>query len=290
MKSMEGIYERYINYGEFKELVEGKDEWVRDLMMSIGLGDIRSRCNPLQEEEHETKYCFHICAFEWIDCFYERLYFPDNLEEDFFSSATKIFNHFKSLKDYDILCDYRSRLASYKNYVSDSGRLKKLIREIDICMLELMDKRQDINNELLIQHPCKKPEDYPPVSEAQLSYISGRIVDSDDRIWLLHDETKKKLYRRIYDITEAWEMADRTAPRKWRTLLELLYRSGVVKTNETTKFRDFASNIVGYCIGDVLDSIRKRIGNCFFEDSFINWSKNDKETYGNLKKELFKTL
>ena len=93
---MDGIYERYINYGEFKELVEGKDGGVRDLMMSIGLGDIRRRVKPSKNVSYRPKIyqatsCFMAAGFTsfFVPCF------TQDLEDSFFSSAYKIYNFFK---------------------------------------------------------------------------------------------------------------------------------------------------------------------------------------------------
>ena len=285
---MDGIYERYINYGEFKELVEGKDGWVRGLMMSIGLGDIRRRVKPSKNVSYwpiiyqETSVCM---AAEPI-----APYFTQNLEDRFFTTAYEIYNYFKTIGDYNLICDYRSRVVSYRAHITDYDRMKRLISEIDACIYDLLKIQQSFDDVLLIERPLKEINDYPIASKEQLSYLSNYITDGNERRRLLNDDTKIKLYRKIYDITEEWEITDRYTPRKWRILLEVLCRIGAVKSNDNTKYRDYARYIVKYCIGDAYISFRRRIAKCSLEESYTNWSNNDKKMYGKIKKDIFLAL
>ena len=197
---MDGIYERYINYGEFKELVEGKDGWVRGLMMSIGLGDIRSREKPsknvsYRQKKYQATSCFMAAGFTsfFVPCF------TQDVEDSFFTSAYKIYNYFKTIGDYNLMCDFRSRVASYRAHIADYGRMKQLISEIDACLYDLLEIQQSFDDVLLIERPLKEVNDYPIASKEQLSYLSNYITDGNERKHLLNDDTKIKLYRRIYD-------------------------------------------------------------------------------------------
>lgn len=285
---MDGIYERYINYGEFKELVEGKDGWVRDLMMSIGLGDIRRRVKPSKNVSYwpiiyqETSVCMVAEP--------STPYFTQGLEDSFFTFAYEIYNYYKTIGDYNLICDFRSRVVSYRAHITDYDRMKRLISEIDACLYDLLKIQQSFDDVLLIERPLKEVNDYPIASKEQLSYLSNYITDGNERRRLLNDDTKIKLYRRIYDITEEWEITDRYTPRKWRILLEVLCRIGAVKSNDNTKYRDYARYIVKYCIGDTDTSFRKRIAKCSLDESYTNWSNNDKKMYGKIKKDIFLAL
>ena len=288
---MDGIYERYINYGEFKELVEGKDGWVRDLMMSIGLGDIRSREKPSKNVscwsiiDKAISFCMVAGGASFgVPCF------TQDLEDSFFTIAYEIYNYFKTIGDYNLMCDFRSRVASYRAHIADYGRMKQFISEIDACLYDLLEIQQSFDDVLLIERPLKEVNDYPIASKEQLSYLSNYITDGNERKHLLNDDTKIKLYRRIYDITEEWEITDRYTPRKWRILLEVLCRIGAVKSNDNTKYRDYARYIVKYCIGDAYISFRRRIAKCSLEESYTNWSNNDKKMYGKIKKDIFPAL
>ena len=282
---MDGIYERYINYGEFKELVEGKDGWVRDLMMSIGLGDIRRRVKPSKNVSYwptiyqETSVCM---VAEPI-----APYFKQDLEDDLFTTAYRIFLHFKRIGDYELLIDYRSRISKYDGYIRNIDKFRNFIKEIDVCIRKLADTNLGYNNELMLQPPHMKPDDYPRIEDAQLSYISNSVEVSKDGAMMMLVVPKEQLYMKIYDITEAWNMSDRTSHRKWRLLFELLNRRGLLHVNEGTMYKDFVNNIVSYCIGEVADSTRKRIASCILSDSYKDWSNNDKAIYTQIKKDLF---
>ena len=282
---MDGIYERYINYGEFKELVEGKDGWVRDLMMSIGLGDIRRRVKPSKNVSYwpiiyqETSVCM---AAEPI-----APYFKQDLEDDLFTTAYRIFLHFKRIGDYELLIDYRSRISKYDSFIRNIDRFRNFIKEIDVCIRKLADTNLGYNNELMLQPTHMKPDDYPRIEDAQLSYISNSVEVSKDGAMMMLVVPKEQLYMKIYDITEAWNMSDRTSHRKWRLLFELLNRRGLLHVNEGTMYKDFVNNIVSYCIGEVADSTRKRIASCILSDSYKDWSNNDKSIYTQIKKDLF---
>ena len=282
---MDGIYERYINYGEFKELVEGKDGWVRDLMMSIGLGDIRRRVKPSKNVSYwpiiyqETSVCM---AAEPI-----APYFKQDLEDDLFTTAYRIFLHFKRIGDYELLIDYRSRISKYDSFIRNIDRFRNFIKEIDVCIRKLADTNLGYNNELMLHPTHMKPDDYPRIEDAQLSYISNSVEVSKDGAMMMLVVPKEQLYMKIYDITEAWNMSDRTSHRKWRLLFELLNRRGLLHVNEGTMYKDFVNNIVSYCIGEVADSTRKRIASCILSDSYKDWSNNDKAIYTQIKKDLF---
>ena len=282
---MDGIYERYINYGEFKELVEGKDGWVRDLMMSIGLGDIRSREKPSKNVSYwpiiyqETSVCM---VAEPI-----APYFKQDLEDDLFTTAYRIFLHFKRIGDYELLIDYRSRISKYDCFIRNIDRFRNFIKEIDVCIRKLADTNLGYNNELMLHPTHMKPDDYPRIEDAQLSYISNSVEVSKDGAMMMLVVPKEQLYMKIYDITEAWNMSDRTSHRKWRLLFELLNRRGLLHVNEGTMYKDFVNNIVSYCIGEVADSTRKRIASCILSDSYKDWSNNDKAIYTQIKKDLF---
>lgn len=282
---MDGIYERYINYGEFKELVEGKDGWVRDLMMSIGLGDIRRRVKPSKNVSYlpiiyqETSVCM---AAEPI-----APYFKQDLEDDLFTTAYRIFLHFKRIGDYELLIDYRSRISKYDSFIRNIDRFRNFIKEIDVCIRKLADTNLGYNNELMLHPTHMKPDDYPRIEEAQISYISNSVEVSKDGAMMMLVVPKEQLYMKIYDITEAWNMSDRTSHRKWRLLFELLNRRGLLHVNEGTMYKDFVNNIVSYCIGEVADSTRKRIASCILSDSYKDWSNNDKAIYTQIKKDLF---
>ena len=282
---MDGIYERYINYGEFKELVEGKDGWVRDLMMSIGLGDIRRRVKPSKNVSYwpiiyqETSVCM---AAEPI-----APYFKQDLEDDLFTTAYRIFLHFKRIGDYELLIDYRSRISKYDSYIRNIDKFRNFIKEIDVCIRKLADTNLGYNNELMLHPTHMKPDDYPRIEDAQLSYISNSVEVSKDGAMMMLVVPKEQLYMKIYDITEAWNMSDRTSHRKWRLLFELLNRRGLLHVNEGTMYKDFVNNIVSYCIGEVADSTRKRIASCILSDSYKDWSNNDKSIYTQIKKDLF---
>lgn len=282
---MDGIYERYINYGEFKELVEGKDGWVRDLMMSIGLGDIRRRVKPSKNVSYwpiiyqETSVCMVAEP--------SATYFKQDLEDDLFTTAYKIFLHFKRIGDYELLIDYRSRISKYDSFIRNIDRFRNFIKEIDVCIRKLADTNLGYNNELMLQPPHMKPDDYPRIEDAQLSYISNSVEVCKDGAMMMLVVPKEQLYMKIYDITEAWNMSDRTSHRKWRLLFELLNRRGLLHVNEGTMYKDFVNNIVSYCIGEVADSTRKRIASCILSDSYKDWSNNDKAIYTQIKKDLF---
>lgn len=282
---MDGIYERYINYGEFKELVEGKDGWVRDLMMSIGLGDIRRRVKPSKNVSYwpiiyqETSVCMVAEP--------SATYFKQDLEDDLFTTAYKIFLHFKRIGDYELLIDYRSRISKYDGYIRNIDKFRNFIKEIDVCIRKLADTNLGYNNELMLQPPHMKPDDYPRIEDAQLSYISNSVEVSKDGAMMMLVVPKEQLYMKIYDITGAWNMSDRTSHRKWRLLFELLNRRGLLHVNEGTMYKDFVNNIVSYCIGEVADSTRKRIASCILSDSYKDWSNNDKAIYTQIKKDLF---
>lgn len=282
---MDGIYERYINYGEFKELVEGKDGWVRDLMMSIGLGDIRRRVKLSKNVSYwpiiyqETSVCM---AAEPI-----APYFKQDLEDDLFTTAYRIFLHFKRIGDYELLIDYRSRISKYDSFIRNIDRFRNFIKEIDVCIRKLADTNLGYNNELMLNPTHMKPDDYPRIEDAQLSYISNSVEVSKDGAMMMLVVPKEQLYMKIYDITEAWNMSDRTSHRKWRLLFELLNRRGILHVNEGTMYKDFVNNIVSYCIGEVADSTRKRIASCILSDSYKDWSNNDKAIYTQIKKDLF---
>ena len=282
---MDGIYERYINYGEFKELVEGKDGWVRDLMMSIGLGDIRRRVKPSKNVSYwpiiyqETSVCM---VAEPI-----APYFKQDLEDDLFTTAYRIFLHFKRIGDYELLIDYRSRISKYDSFIRNIDRFRNFIKEIDVCIRKLADTNLGYNNELMLRPTHMKPDDYPRIEDAQLSYISNSVEVSKDGAMMMLVVPKEQLYMKIYDITEAWNMSDRTSHRKWRLLFELLNRRGLLHVNEGTMYKDFVNNIVSYCIGEVADSTRKRIASCILSDSYKDWSNNDKAIYTQIKKDLF---
>ena len=282
---MDGIYERYINYGEFKELVEGKDGWVRDLMMSIGLGDIRRRVKPSKNVSYwpiiyqETSVCMVAEP--------SATYFKQDLEDDLFTTAYRIFLHFKRIGDYELLIDYRSRISKYDSFIRNIDRFRNFIKEIDVCIRKLADANLGYNNELMLQPTHMKPDDYPRIEDAQLSYISNSVEVSKDGAMMMLVVPKEQLYMKIYDITEAWNMSDRTSHRKWRLLFELLNRRGLLHVNEGTMYKDFVNNIVSYCIGEVADSTRKRIASCILSDSYKDWSNNDKAIYTQIKKDLF---
>lgn len=282
---MDGIYERYINYGEFKELVEGKDGWVRDLMMSIGLGDIRRRVKPSKNVSYwpiiyqETSVCMVAEP--------SATYFKQDLEDDLFTTAYKIFLHFKRIGDYELLIDYRSRISKYDSFIRNIDRFRNFIKEIDVCIRKLADTNLGYNNELMLHPTHMKPDDYPRIEDAQLSYISNSVEVSKDGAMMMLVVPKEQLYMKIYDITEAWNMSDRTSHRKWRLLFELLNRRGLLHVNEGTMYKDFVNNIVSYCIGEVADSTRKRIASCILSDSYKDWSNNDKAIYTQIKKDLF---
>ena len=282
---MDGIYERYINYGEFKELVEGKDGWVRDLMMSIGLGDIRRRVKPSKNVSYwpiiyqETSVCMVAEP--------SATYFKQDLEDDLFTTAYKIFLHFKRIGDYELLIDYRSRISKYDSFIRNIDRFRNFIKEIDVCIRKLADTNLGYNNELMLHPTHMKPDDYPRIEDAQLSYISNSVEVSKDGAMMMLVVPKEQLYMKIYDITEAWNMSDRTSHRKWRLLFELLNRRGLLHVNECTMYKDFVNNIVSYCIGEVADSTRKRIASCILSDSYKDWSNNDKAIYTQIKKDLF---
>lgn len=282
---MDGIYERYINYGEFKELVEGKDGWVRDLMMSIGLGDIRRRVKPSKNVSYlpiiyqETSVCMVAEP--------SATYFKQDLEDDLFTTAYRIFLHFKRIGDYELLIDYRSRISKYDSFIRNIDRFRNFIKEIDVCIRKLADTNLGYNNELMLHPTHMKPDDYPRIEDAQLSYISNSVEVSKDGAMMMLVVPKEQLYMKIYDITEAWNMSDRTSHRKWRLLFELLNRRGILHVNEGTMYKDFVNNIVSYCIGEVADSTRKRIASCILSDSYKDWSNNDKAIYTQIKKDLF---
>ena len=285
---MDGIYGRYIKYGEFKELVEGKDGWVRGLMMSIGLGDIRRRVKPSKNVSYRPKIyqatsCFMAAGFTsfFVPCF------TQDLEDSFFTSAYQIFLHFKRIGDYELLIDYRSRISKYDSYIRNIDKFRNFIKEIDVCIRKLADTNLGYNNELMLQPPHMKPDDYPRIEDAQLSYISNSVEVSKDGAMMMLVVPKEQLYMKIYDITEAWNMSDRTSHRKWRLLFELLNRRGILHVNEGTMYKDFVNNIVSYCIGEVADSTRKRIASCILSDSYKDWSNNDKSIYTQIKKDLF---
>ena len=170
---MDGIYERYINYGEFKELVEGKDGWVRDLMMSIGLGDIRRRVKPSKNVSYlpiiyqETSVCMVAEP--------SATYFKQDLEDDLFTTAYRIFLHFKRIGDYELLIDYRSRISKYDSFIRNIDRFRNFIKEIDVCIRKLADTNLGYNNELMLQPTHMKPDDYPRIEDAQLSYMGCSI-------------------------------------------------------------------------------------------------------------------
>lgn len=282
---MDGIYERYINYGDFKELVEGKDGWVRDLMMSIGLGDIRRRVKPSKNVSYwpiiyqETSFCMVAES--------SAPYFKQDLEDDLFTTAYRIFLHFKRIGDYELLIDYRSRISKYDSFIRNIDRFRNFIKEIDVCIRKLADTNLGYNNELMLHPTHMKPDDYPRIEDAQLSYISNSVEVSKDGAMMMLVVPKEQLYMKIYDITEAWNMSDRTSHRKWRLLFELLNRRGLLHVNEGTMYKDFVNNIVSYCIGEVADSTRKRIASCILSDSYKDWSNNDKAIYTQIKKDLF---
>lgn len=282
---MDGIYERYINYGEFKELVEGKDGWVRDLMMSIGLGDIRRRVKPSKNVSYwpiiyqETSVCMVAEP--------SATYFKQDLEDDLFTTAYKIFLHFKRIGDYELLIDYRSRISKYDGYIRNIDKFRNFIKEIDVCIRKLADTNLGYNNELMLHPTHMKPDDYPRIEDAQLSYISNSVEVCKDGAMMMLVVPKEQLYMKIYDITGAWNMSDRTSHRKWRLLFELLNRRGLLHVNEGTMYKDFVNNIVSYCIGEVTDSTRKRIASCILSDSYKDWSNNDKAIYTQIKKDLF---
>ena len=128
---MDGIYERYINYGEFKELVEGKDGWVRDLMMSIGLGDIRRRVKPSKNISYWSiiDQAISFCMVGGVTSFCVPC-FTQDLEDSFLTSAYEIFLHFKRIGDYELLIDYRSRISKYDSYIRNIDRFRNFIKEI----------------------------------------------------------------------------------------------------------------------------------------------------------------
>ena len=282
---MDGIYERYINYGEFKELVEGKDGWVRDLMMSIGLGDIRRRVKPSKNVSYWPIIYQETSVYMVAES--SAPYFKQDLEDDLFTTAYRIFLHFKRIGDYELLIDYRSRISKYDGYIRNIDKFRNFIKEIDVCIRKLADTNLGYNNELMLQPPHMKPDDYPRIEDAQLSYISNSVEVSKDGAMMMLVVPKEQLYMKIYDITEAWNMSDRTSHRKWRLLFELLNRRGLLHVNEGTMYKDFVNNIVSYCIGEVADSTRKRIASCILSDSYKDWSNNDKAIYTQIKKDLF---
>lgn len=282
---MDGIYERYINYGEFKELVEGKDGWVRDLMMSIGLGDIRRRVKPSKNVSYWPIIYQETSVYMVAES--SAPYFKQDLEDDLFTTAYRIFLHFKRIGDYELLIDYRSRISKYDSFIRNIDRFRNFIKEIDVCIRKLADTNLGYNNELMLHPTHMKPDVYPRIEDAQLSYISNSVEVSKDGAMMMLVVPKEQLYMKIYDITGAWNMSDRTSHRKWRLLFELLNRRGLLHVNEGTMYKDFVNNIVSYCIGEVADSTRKRIASCILSDSYKDWSNNDKAIYTQIKKDLF---
>lgn len=213
--------------------------------------------------------------------------FGTELEEVFYTSAYRLFLHFKRMGDYALLIDYRSRISKYDSYIRNIDRFRNFIKEIDVCIRKLADTNLGYNNELMLQPTHMKPDDYPRIEDAQLSYISNSVEVSKDGAMMMLVVPKEQLYMKIYDITEAWNMSDRTSHRKWRLLFELLNRRGLLHVNEGTMYKDFVNNIVSYCIGEVADSTRKRIASCILSDSYKDWSNNDKSIYTQIKKDLF---
>lgn len=130
---------------------------------------------------------------------------------------------------------------------------------------------------------------YPGVTDLQRDFLETalkiRSEVTGQRLQVL-DMPVEWLMHTIHDLTKEWDPTDKNSVHRWKLLYEVLLRLKYFHIEQKHRYKDFVKAVVSYCFPGVPESYSNNISKSPLEQSFMNWSNEDKALYQSLKEAL----
>ena len=134
-----------------------------------------------------------------------------------------------------------------------------------------------------------RSKEYPAITKVQTDFFETVFIvkgDVSGQKRNVFDMPVEGIMHFVHDITKEWNPSDKCSVHKWKVLYQFMKRQKYFPIVEKERYADFVRAVVRYCFPETPERYSNNISKSELDDSYSDWSIEDRKLYQSLKKHL----